>query len=376
MSQSPLANLPQIQFVDTDPDVCRDKVIAGFEKAANTTLYPGNPERIFLEALAYVLAVFAGEVDLAGKQGLVAYAFGPHLDHLGAESDTPRLDMLPSTTMIRFSLKEPLSWAVEILGGTRVSTADRKVVFLTDSYAVIEPGKQYVDVPATASESGSAANGLVPGQVNSLVDVPAYVISAVNTEISQSGADREKDAQYRERIPLAREAYTCAGPRGQYEYHVKRVHKDIADAGIYTPVGGTVAICPIMRGGELPPENILQAIRNALSPDYVRPLTDKVLVRAPEVAEYAIDLRWYLHKSDAALSGSIGAAVSKAVAEFIAWQYAKPGRDINPDELISRIKKAGAKRVTMTSPVFTELEPYQIARAISVSALYAGQEDE
>ena len=376
MSQSPLANLPQIQFVDTDPEVCRDKVIAGYEKATNKTLYPGNPERLFLEGLAYVLAVFAGEVDLAGKQGLVAYAVGPHLDHLGAESDTPRLDLLPATTSIRFSVARPLAWTVEILGGTRVSTADRKVVFLTDEYAVIEPGQEYADVPATAAESGSAANGLVPGQVNSLVDVPAYIVSASNTEITRAGADREKDAQYRERIPLAREAYTCAGPRGQYEYHVKRVHKDIADAGIYTPVAGTVAICPIMRGGELPTEEILQAIRNALSPDHVRPLTDKVLVRAPEVVQYAVNLRWYLHKSDAALSGIVGAAVGKAVAEFVAWQYEKPGRDINPDELIARIKKAGAKRVEMADPVFTKLEPYQIARATSISALYAGQEDE
>lgn len=126
----------------------------------------GNPDRLFLEGLAYVLALFAGQVDFAGRQSLVAYAEKGHLDHLGMESDTPRLGMLPATTTLRFSLAGPLGWSVEVLGGTRVSTQDRKVVFITDAYAEIPAGELYVDIPATAMSAGAAANGLVPGQVN------------------------------------------------------------------------------------------------------------------------------------------------------------------------------------------------------------------
>ncbi len=373
---NPFANLPQIQFVDTDSETRRDTAITDFEQAADRTLYPGNPERLFMEGVAYVISVLAGQVDFAGKQNLVAYAEKGHLDHLGAESDTPRLDLLPATATFRFSLAGPLAWPVEVLGGTRISTADRKVVFLTDQYAVIPAGEGYVDVPATAMESGAAANGLVPGQVNSLVDARPYIVSAVNTTKTESGADAETDDDYRQRIPGAREAYTCAGPRGMYEHHVRRVHKDIADAGIYTPVGGTVAVCPIMRGGALPSEEVLKAISNALSADHVRPLTDKVIVRAPEEVVYDIVYRWYLDKKDAALSGSIGAAVARAEEEFVQWQHGKPGRDINPDELLTRLKQAGAKRVEMSSPAFRKLEPYQIARVNLRNGAYGGQEDE
>ncbi|GAB7080885.1 baseplate assembly protein [Megalodesulfovibrio paquesii] len=370
------ANLPPITFVDTDAETCRNAILTGFEQATGRTLYPGNPERLFLEGLAYLIAVLAGQVDVAGKQNLVAYAQGPHLDHLGAESDTPRLDVLPATTVIRFSLANAVDWPVEIPAGTRVSTADRKVVFATDAHAAIPPGANHVDVAATAMTAGAVANGLVPGQVGSLVDVRPYVASAVNTTVTVAGADVEDDEHYRQRIPGAREAYTCAGPRGQYEYHVLRVHKDIADAGIYTPVPGTVAICPIMRHGELPAPEVLEAIRQALRAEDVRPLTDTVLVRAPEVAPYAIALRWYLDKQDAALAGSIGAAVANAVEAYVQWQHAKPGRDINPDELLTRIKQAGAKRVEMAAPAFTRLEPWQIARVTTRQASYGGQEDE
>ncbi len=370
------ANLPQIQFVDTDAETCRNNVITGFEQATGRTLYPGNPDRLFLEGLAYVLAILAGQVNFAGKQGLVAYAEKGHLDHLGAESDTPRLGRLPAVTVIRFSLAEPLAWEVEVLGGTRVSTQDLKVVFLTDEYAVIPAGEQYVDVPATAMSAGAAANGLVPGQVNALVDNRPYIVSAVNITRTESGADEEEDDDYRQRIPGARESYTCAGPRGQYEDRVKRVHKDIVNAGVYTPVAGTVGICPIMRGGELPREEVLEAIRTALSPDYVRPLTDKVVVHAPQEVPYAIEYRWYLDKANAALSGSIGAAVARAEEEYVQWQHGKPGRDINPDDLRNRIKQAGAKRVVMPAPEFVKLEPYQIARVTTRNGKYGGQEDE
>lgn len=376
MSQNPLAGLPDITFVDTDPESIRNTVIAGYEGATKRTLYPGNPERLFLEGLAYLISVLAGQVDYAAKQNLVAYAEGPHLDHLGAESDTPRLAMLPSATTLRFSLEKPLDWEVEILGATRVSTADGKVVFMTDAYSVIRPGEGYVDVPATAAESGAAANGLLPGQVNRLVDPLPYINSVANIEQTASGADDEQDKEYRLRIPLAREAYTCAGPGGQYESFTKRVHKDIADAGIYTPVPGTVCVCPIMRGGALPTEEVLAAIRNILSPKHVRPLTDTVIVRAPEKVFYTLDGEWYLDRRDEALAGSIGAAVARAVDEYREWQHGKPGRDINPDELVRRVKEAGAKRLDLRSPAFTRLEPYQIARLASMSLTYGGAEDE
>lgn len=376
MKTLPFAHLPDIQFVDTDAETCRNLVITGFEKATGRTLYPGNPDRLFLEGLAYVLALFAGQVDFAGRQSLVAYAEKGHLDHLGMESDTPRLGMLPATTTLRFSLAGPLGWSVEVLGGTRVSTQDRKVVFITDAYAEIPAGKLYVDIPATAMSAGAAANGLVPGQVNAMVDTCPYITSAVNIARTESGADQEADDNYRQRISGARESYTCAGPRGQYEDLVKRVHKDIVDAGVYSPTPGTVGICPIMRNGALPSDKVLEAIRAALSPDHVRPLTDTVIVHAPEEVPYSIEYRWYLVKDSAPLAGSISAAVATAVEEYVQWQHSKPGRDINPDELRNRIKLAGAKRVEMSSPEFHKLEPYQIARVTMRNGRFGGLEDE
>lgn len=370
-----MVTLPPLQFVDTNAEACRNAVITGFEAATGRTLYPGNPERLFLEGLAYVVTVLLGQVDFACKQNLVTFAQGAHLDHLGAESATPRLSHLPATTILRFAVAEALSFPVEIPQDTRVSTADHKIVFQTDTVAFIAPSKTYVDIPATAMQAGSAANGLVPGQVNCLVDTPAYVFSASNLTLTGEGADNEEDTSYRTRILLAREAYTCAGPRGMYEYLVKQVHKDIAEAGIYTPEPGTVAVCPVMRGGILPSVTIIEAIKNVLNAEDVRPLTDTVLVHVPEVVPYSINLRWYLDKKDAALSGTIENTVRTAASAYVEWQHGKPGRDINPDELLARLKQAGIKRVEMESPHFQRLEPFQLARLETIDIVFAGLED-
>lgn len=376
MSILSLSHLPDITFVTTDPETVRKKLIAEFERVTNRTLYPGNPERLFLEALAYVISTLSEQVDFAGKQNLVAYAQGAHLDHLGIESATPRLNAQPATAMFRFSVKQALDWSVEILKGTRIATADGNVVFATNAYAVIASGATFVEVEATATESGTKANNLVAGQVNSLVDPLPYIASVSNVTQTTAGADDEHDADYRSRIPLAREAYTCAGTAGQYEYLVKQVSKDIADVGIYTVIPGTVGVCPIMKNGSLPDEDVLEAIRKKLNPYDAVPLTDTLKVHAPEEVHFTITGTWFLTRSDEALSGSIGAMVEQALIEYKEWQHSKPGRDINPDHLIKLVKLAGAKRLALTTPTFTQLSPYQIARCDEIALTFGGVEDE
>lgn len=373
---NPFASLQDISFADTNAESVQASVISAFETISKRTLYPGNPERLFLESLAYLLSVQNQVIDAAGKQNLLAYADGSHLDHLGVQHDTPRLGVTPATTTLRFAMPEVLGWNVEILTGTRVGTADKTAVFTTDADAVIETGQLHVDVKATATEHGAYANGLVTGQINTLIDPLAYISKVHNTTITLSGSDSERDDPYRSRIHESREAYSCAGPTGAYRYHAMRVHPDIAGVAIWIPTPGTVEIRPIMKDGELPDEDIIRRVQEFLSADDVRPLTDTVIVAAPELVEYSIIGKWYMSQRDIALKGSIGATVSRAVEAYRIWQRTMPGRDINPDELQKLIIMAGAKRIELANPVFTVLEPYQIGREIEINFTFAGVEDE
>lgn len=371
-----LQQLPDINFAELDPAAIESSIITIFEKMVGRTLYPGDPERLFLEGLAYFIGVQNSVIDLAGKQNLLAFALDNHLDHLGYLMHTPRLDPAAAVTVMRYQLDEPLKWAVLIPEGSRVATAGGQAVFALDRSAVIEAGQMFVDVPATCAGSGTRFNGLVPGQINRMVDIIPYIKDVANITGTVLGADREEDDDYRRRIHLAPEHFSVAGPEGAYRYHTLSVHQDIADCSVWRPKPGFVDVRPMLKGGLLPPEDILGAVRERLNDKRIRPLTDTVIVAAPEPVNYAISGGWYLHRDNEPLSESIKTRVAQAVEEYRLWQRTLPGRDINDTRLIALMERAGAKRVTLTAPTFQKLEPWQIALETSVSIEFAGVEDD
>lgn len=57
------------------------------------------------------------------------------------------------------------------------------------------------------------------------------------------------------------------------------------------------------------------------------------------------------------------------------WQR-KLGRDVNPTELIGRVRDAGVKRVRVESPEDIVVPSTSIAGARAVSVVYGGLEDD
>lgn len=375
MSSSNLSLLPKISFADQTPSQIEAEVIIAYEQIAGVTLQPADPVRLFLLSLAYLISVQNSVIDLAGKQSLLAYATEGHLDHVAALMGVSRLPAESARCVLRFSLGEPLAFAVDIPAGTRAATQDGKTVFATIASAEIEAGELSVEVAALATTEGSAANGLVAGQIRRLVDPVPYIVSVSNTIETVAGADEETDDALRERVRIAPESYTVAGPRGMYESLTKAVSQEITGVSVTTPVPGTVDIRFVLTGGELPDEAMIDMVQEALSAEDVRPLTDTVLVDAPDEIEYALDVEWYIEKSNTALLSSITAAVTQAVETYRIWQRSLPGRDINPTKLISLMEQAGARRVTVISPEFQELKPSQIARETTITVSYKGTED-
>lgn len=365
-----------ITFANTNPASVESSVIGTYESITGSTLYPGDPVRLFLEGLAYVIATQNNVIDLAGRQNLLAHAQSGHLDEVALMTGTTRLGDAAARCVQRFALTGPLDFAVCVPAGTRVTTGDSRAVFATLESAVISAGQTSVETQIQAQTAGTALNGLIAGQINRLIDPVAYIVKTENISPTVFGADVESDERLRARAQLAPEAYTCAGPMGAYRYHAMAAHQDIFDAAVWSPKPGTVDIRPILKGGELPTQEILTLVRKRVSADDVRPLTDTVIVAAPEGVDYAIAVSWALRRQDEALSSSIKARVESAVEQYRLWQRSAPGRDINPTKLISLMEQAGARRVVVALPEHAKLEARQIARESSVTVQCLGIEDE
>lgn len=376
MSSVNLKMLPPISFAPQSTSEVEQAVITAYEKIAGITLQPADPVRLFLESLAYVVSIQNGLIDLAGKQNLLAYATGAHLDHLGALMGVSRIPARNATCLIRFSIGETLTFAVPIPEATRVTTQDGSFVFVGMSQGEIAAGETYCDIVAQCTEAGSKATGLVPGQINRLVDPIPYIVGVSNITTTLDGTDIEDDERLRERIRIAPESYTVAGSRGEYEARVLEVSSDISDVSVYSPEPGVVDVRFVLKDGELPDAAMCKMVYDTLSAETVRPLTDTVIVAAPDVVEYDIEGTWYINRNDVTLLAGITAAVTNALNTFMFWQKTKPARDIIPSRLIQLVQQAGAKRIELTKPKFTPISFTQIARERSVKLLFGGVEDE
>lgn len=368
--------MSDIAFADIDPASVEASVISYYEGLTQATLYDGDPVRLFLCSLAYVIATQNQAINLAGKQNLVRYAEGQHLEELGKGVGTERLGVSHARATQQFVLGAAQAFAVIIPASTRVTTADRKMVFVLHSDLVIPAGSISGSGSVVADTAGAACNGLVPGQICLLVDPLPYVKSTANTVTSSLGADVEQDTPYRERIQLAPEAFSCAGPTGAYRALARSAHQDIADVAVWSPEPGTVDLRPVATGGELPSDEILAAVRAKMSADDAVPLNDTVTVAAPELVHYELDVEWSLSRAASAMASTVSAAVDAAVESYRIWQRTVPGRDINPTRLISLMEQAGARRVHVKSPIYTQLMPRQLARETSVTVTFTGVDDE
>lgn len=371
-----LATLPSVSFAPQEASEIESQILTVYERIARVTLQPSDPVRLFLESLAYVITIQNNLIDLAGKQNLLAYAVKGHLDHLGALMGVERIAAQPARCTLTFSVEKVYDFVIPVPAGTRVSTQDGKIIFATVQMTVIEPSELSASAPAFALEAGEEANGLIPGQLSQLVDPLPYIVSSVNSTVTMAGADIESDERLRERIRIAPESFTVAGSRGAYEARTLAISQDIEEVSVHSPEPGVVDVRFTLTGGEFPDAAMIALVEEGLSSEIVRPLTDMVLVGAPDPVFYSIRGEWFLRRADAPLLALITAAVEKALEEFRVWQRVKPGRDINPSKLIAMIELAGAKRVELREPVFTTLGITQIGREMEISLNFGGLEDD
>lgn len=372
---SNLNNLPSITFAEKDASIIEAEIIDQYEETSGVILADADPRKKLLQSEVPIIAGQRNVIDKAAKRNLLAYADGDYLDHIGIMVGCIRITATAATTTLRFTLIKSRTVSTTIPAGTRVTAGDG-IYFATDAALVIASGSITGYAAATCTTTGDTGNVYAIGNLITIVDPVAYVSSVSNTTASAGGADEESDDDFRERIQLAPESFSTAGPTGAYEYWAKTASSLIADVKAYSPSAGCVAICVLMDGGALPETEILRDVQEICSDSKIRPLTDNVSAIAPTRVDYDINVTYYINKSNENLANNITTVVTAAVATYQSWQKAKLGRSVDPSELIYKMKAAGASRVTVKAPVYTELTDTQVAKEGTVIINYGGVENE
>jgi len=373
----------QYQFIPTDPDQIVEWMTAKYEELTGVTVQPGSPERLFVQWAASVVVQERALANYAANQNLPSRAEGKNLDALAELFYTKeRPGAKAATCTMRFTISEALTFAVLIPGGTRVTDASNTLVWETVEDTYVKAGDTYADVKIRCQTKGTAGNGFVAGQINTIVDLFAYYQSCANLNGSDGGGDTATDEQFYELLRLSMDAYSTAGAKGSYIYWAMQVDTKIADVIAASPTPGVVKLYVLMDGGELANEEVKGEVLAACNADEVRPLTDQVFVEDAEVVPYDISFTYYLQTGRTKSAAEVAAAVNEAVEQYKAWQHAKLGRDINPDELREYLYHTGVKRIDLVSPAFTALRDGknktvpQVARLGTVTITNGGYVDE
>lgn len=371
------------------------EALATYKETTGVTLAPSDPRRLHLQTFVLLLAQQRSLIDFSGKQSLLRFVSDDWIDILAElwGDSAKRLQALPSQTTERFSFATVAARTVP--AGVRVSDGTNIWTVTADTSATDD----HVDAPVQCAVNGAATNGIAIGQIDTLVDpdlVPGCTGVSNLTE-TVSGRDVETLEDYRERLRDIPESRSTCGPRVAYEAAAFDASASVADAVALGPDDAADMAGTPPNPGEVhilllegtrddagnllsvvpdPGAGVLSAVSDAASADDVRPLTDKVVTKAPVWSDFTTAVTYYIGKSRSDSASEIQAAVQDAYNAWLLWQQSAIGRDINPSELTTRLVNAGAKRVDIPSPVFTALKRDQSARLIAQALTYGGVEDD
>ena len=376
-----MSTLPEPSFIERDLDKIIRENVTLYEELTGKVLQPAQPERIYVNVIAYREYLLRIEIQNAALQNLVNYAAGDALDHLGIRLGVTRLEAQAARTTLRFTLVSAQTVGIAVPAGTQVRSKDGKYTFATDVSASIPAGSLYADISAVCQVSGIGANGYIAGDISTMLGTLAYVQSASNITVSSGGSDIETDEHLRDRIIAAPESFSVAGPSGAYRFFAKSAHPDIIDVGVMTDeLSAVVRVYPLTTSGA-PSSEILDLVALSLDDETVRPLTDKVEVNAPTGVAFSVSAVVTVYTD--ADTATVESLVNTAIDTYVAELKSALGKDIVAGQLTGRITSIyGVYDVALTlrdaaDEVFTVkvLDRSQYASMSSKTVTMAGYEN-
>jgi len=379
-----LDTLPEIDILkdeDITPESIQDQMIAAFEESykeltgEDLTLVPTDPWRMLINAVSEPLYLLASVMNERFKQNFLNYMYYESTRQWGGNFGYFDTGEEKATTKLLFTLSAESGTDLVIPEGTQVSDG-MEHYFATDEEITISAGETTGEVDATATESGADKNGIPVGGLNILSDPIDLIESVSNTVATSGGRDPYTNDELKEMILNFTSTYTVAGPEAAYEMQVKEYSPRIVDARARADANATVNLYLVLENGVLPDVAFCNGAKDYILSLKRFPDTDKLVVSAPGKVEYAIEATYYISTEKREIEDSTKESIENAIAEFAADTASHIGKAINPDDLVSFAKAAGARRVALVSPEYETINENEIAICTGINLTYGGLEED
>ena len=182
----------------------------------------------------------------------------------------------------------------------------------------------------------------------SLFGVERLVVTPADPETGAL-AVMESNTDLRKRTQIAPQGFSVAGPEGAYISHALNADGRVLDASAVSPAPCEVLVTILSRDGDgSAPQDLVDAVADALGDDNVRPLTDFVTVQSAEIVTYTV------HASLITFPGpdsSVVIAEASAMLNAYIAETHRIGRTVPLSGIYAALHVAGVQRVELLAPV-------------------------
>jgi phage-related baseplate assembly protein len=355
-------------YIEVEPQVIVDELVAWYENETGNTLQPAQRETLLFNAWAYRESLLRGQVQSAALQNLVSWSTEPILDYLGELTGVVRNDAANALVTIDFVLS---SGGVTIPSGTRIASTDGLAVFATQQDIIVPALTLTASAVCVSVTSGTNFNGYAIGTITNILDPQAFLTSASNSDVSAGGSNRETDDQLRNRIKLSPSRFGTAGSLDAYKFWSFSANPFIIDVGVsrHTPIAGSVTVYPLLEDGSVTPALILSQVNAVLTGEYVRPMNDTVVVLAPTVVNYTLDIDVTIFAN--ADPTDTQQRCEDALDAYVLQQRRLMGRDIMVDQVTAAAMVEGVYDIDLglLTDIIIDANEYAFCTGITVTII-------
>jgi phage-related baseplate assembly protein len=192
------------------------------------------------------------------------------------------------------------------------------------------------------------ATGATLDHLAARMGVTRLVITPANADTG-AAAVFESDDDLRQRVVLAPESYSVAGPELAYVFHAKTASSVVIDASATSPVPGQVLVSVL--SSETPDgiasPALLAQVRAVVTAPEIRPLGDAVTVASAEIVPYAIDATIFPFDGPDA---DLLLATGRAQLDAYVAECRKLGRAVRTSGIAAALRVAGVENVVVNAP--------------------------
>ena len=219
------------------------------------------------------------------------------------------------------------------------------------------------------------ATGSDLDQLGALFGVTRLIIQAEYLKSTPpSPAKYEDDERFRTRIQMSLEGLTTAGSRASYEFHALSTSTKVKDVDVTSPTAGTVKVAILSTEGQgTADSDLINAVKEQLNAEHIRPLTDTVLVESAVILPYEIQAAITLYPT--VLESVVMANVNQAIANYANKQHLL-GIDITLSGIYAALHQEGVQNVKLTKPLADLIvQPHQAAYCTQIQVNLGGRDE-